>query len=87
VHQDVLVQTSALAERFVKHSHEVVMTGDLVKVRDVDLRRRRIAFTMRLADEPEARPAEDPRGQECGGAGKPAQQLDTVKVELLLRAA
>jgi uncharacterized protein len=50
VHQDGLVHVSQLANRFVKDAHEVVKTGDIVKVRvvEVDLARGRIALTMKL---------------------------------------
>ncbi|MDK9705093.1 MAG: RNA-binding transcriptional accessory protein [Sulfuritalea sp.] len=53
VHQDGLVHVSALANRFVKDPHEVVKAGDVVKVKvlEVDVARKRIALTMRLADE------------------------------------
>ena len=53
VHQDGLVHISALANRFVKDPHEVVKAGDVVKVKvlEVDAARKRIALTMRLADE------------------------------------
>jgi uncharacterized protein len=49
VHQDGLVHVSELADRFVKDPHEVVKAGDVVKVRvkEVDVGRRRIALTMR----------------------------------------
>ncbi|MBK8638187.1 MAG: RNA-binding transcriptional accessory protein [Chromatiaceae bacterium] len=59
VHQDGLVHISALADRFVKDPHEVVKTGDLVKVKvmEVDTPRKRIALTLRLGDEPGARTA------------------------------
>ena len=52
VHQDGLVHVSALANRFVKDPREVVKAGDVVKVKvlEVDLPRKRIALTMRLAD-------------------------------------
>ncbi|MFA7267965.1 MAG: Tex family protein [Sterolibacterium sp.] len=52
VHQDGLVHISALSNRFVKNPHEVVKTGDVVKVKvlEVDPKRKRIALTMRLAD-------------------------------------
>ncbi len=55
VHQDGLVHISALADRFIKDPHEVVKAGDIVKVKvlEVDLQRKRIALTMRLADTPE----------------------------------
>ena len=53
VHQDGLVHISALADRFVKDPHSIVKTGQIVKVKvlEVDLPRKRIALTMRLADE------------------------------------
>jgi uncharacterized protein len=49
VHQDGLVHVSELADRFVKDPHEVVKAGDVVKVRvkEVDVGRKRIALTMR----------------------------------------
>lgn len=52
VHQDGLVHVSALADRFIKDPHEVVKPGQVVKVMviDVDLKRQRIALTMRLED-------------------------------------
>ncbi len=52
VHQDGLVHVSALANRFVKDPHEVVKPGQVVKVKviDIDLKRQRIALTMRLED-------------------------------------
>jgi uncharacterized protein len=53
VHQDGLVHVSALANKFVKDPHSVVKAGDVVKVKvlEVDIPRKRIALTMRLADE------------------------------------
>jgi uncharacterized protein len=53
VHQDGLVHISALSSKFVKDPREVVKAGDVVKVKvlEVDLPRKRIALTMRLADE------------------------------------
>jgi uncharacterized protein len=53
VHQDGLVHISALADHFVKDPHKVVSVGALVKVKvvEVDLKRKRIALTMRLDDE------------------------------------
>jgi uncharacterized protein len=49
VHQDGLVHISELADRFVKDPREVVKAGDVVKVRvkEVDLARKRVALTMR----------------------------------------
>ncbi len=58
VHQDGLVHVSVLANRFIKDPHEVVKPGQVVKVKvlDVDLKRQRIALTMRL-DDTASRPA------------------------------
>jgi protein Tex len=74
VHQDGLVHVSQLANRFVKDAHEVVKTGDIVKVRvvEVDLARERIGLTMKLdaapasgggGYKPVARDERAPRGQ------------------------
>jgi uncharacterized protein len=56
VHQDGLVHISALADKFVKDPHSVVKAGDIVKVKvvEVDEKRRRIALTMRLSEQPAA---------------------------------
>ncbi|MDD3447456.1 MAG: Tex family protein [Gammaproteobacteria bacterium] len=85
VHQDGLVHISNLANRFVKDPREVVKAGDLVKVKvmEVDLKRKRIALTMRLDDAPErTRPerGDSPargragKGQERGGGRREAPQ-------------
>ncbi|MFO1434766.1 MAG: Tex family protein [Candidatus Competibacteraceae bacterium] len=53
VHQDGLVHISALSERFIKDPRTVVKTGAVVKVKvlAVDLKRRRIALSLRLGDD------------------------------------
>ncbi|MCW8854131.1 MAG: RNA-binding transcriptional accessory protein [Gammaproteobacteria bacterium] len=53
VHQDGLVHISALSTGFVKDPRDVVKTGEVVKVKviDIDIDRRRIALTMRLDDD------------------------------------
>jgi uncharacterized protein len=50
VHQDGLVHVSQLANKFVSDAREVVKTGDIVKVKvlEVDLARGRISLTMKL---------------------------------------
>ena len=50
VHQDGLVHISSLSDKFVEDPHQVVKTGDIVKVKvlEVDVPRKRIALTMRL---------------------------------------
>ena len=62
VHQDGLVHVSQLANKFVNDAREVVRTGDIVKVRvlEVDVSRKRISLTMKL----------DAPLQKSGGAGK-----------------
>ena len=57
MHQDGLVHISALSNQFVKDPHTVVKTGDVVKVKvmEIDLQRKRIALTMRLDDEVQAK--------------------------------
>ena len=65
VHQDGLVHVSALADRFVKDPHEVVKPGDVVRVKvlEVDLKRKRIALSMRMGDspgKPDSAPRRDP---------------------------
>lgn len=49
VHEDGLVHISQLSNRRVKHPLDVVKVGDVVKVRvlEVDIKRKRIALTMR----------------------------------------
>ncbi|RDH87546.1 MAG: RNA-binding transcriptional accessory protein [endosymbiont of Escarpia spicata] len=59
VHQDGLVHISNLSNKFVKDPREVVKTGNLVKVKvlEVDIPRRRIGLTLRLDDKAERKPA------------------------------
>lgn len=62
VHQDGLVHVSAMAERFVSDPHEVVRSGQVVRVKvlEVDVERQRISLTMRLKDDPPAGRGERP---------------------------
>ena len=55
VHQDGLVHISELSDRFVKHPREVVSVGDIVQVRvlSVDLKKKRIALSMKKPREQE----------------------------------
>ena len=57
VHQDGLVHISAMSKSFIKDPREVVKSGDIVKVKvlEVDVVRKRIALTLRLDDEPGGR--------------------------------
>ncbi|MBE6599384.1 MAG: S1 RNA-binding domain-containing protein, partial [Ruminococcaceae bacterium] len=49
VHQDGLVHISQISDKFIKHPSEVLAVGDVVKVTvlSVDLRKKRIALTMK----------------------------------------
>jgi len=53
VHQDGLVHISMLADKFVKDPHDVVSTGDVVRVKvmEVDAERKRIALSMKLQED------------------------------------
>ena len=52
VHQDGLVHVSQLSHKFVKDAREVVKTGDIVKVKvlEVDAARKRISLSMKLGE-------------------------------------
>jgi uncharacterized protein len=73
VHQDGLVHVSALSNRFVKDPHEVVKPGQIVKVKvlEVDLKRQRVALTMRLDDGPRSGGGR-PQGNAPVGRNAPA---------------
>ena len=60
VHQDGLVHVSAMSRQFVSDPRDVVKSGEVVRVKvlEVDEARKRISLTLRLDDEP-------------GAAGKP----------------
>jgi len=83
VHQDGLVHVSQLASKFVNDAREVVKTGDIVKVKvlEVDLARKRISLTMKLDTAPQARGAKNAdnsfrpaaRNERPGAARQPAQ--------------
>jgi uncharacterized protein len=67
VHQDGLVHVSAMSHNFVKDPREVVKSGDVVRVKvmEVDIPRQRIGLSLRLDDEPGASGGKDaPRGQQ-----------------------
>ncbi len=75
VHQDGLVHVSQLADKFVKDPHEVVKTGQVVRVTvtEVDVARKRIGLTMRKDGGASAKDARNARGGDVkANAGKPA---------------
>ena len=70
VHQDGLVHVSAMSRKFVGDPREVVTSGQVVKVKvmEVDEARKRISLTLRLDDEP-------------GRAGRPAPSHGPLQPE------
>lgn len=74
VHQDGLVHVSAMSTKFIKDPHEVVKAGQVVKVKvlDVDVKRQRIALTMRLDDDAAAPGMSSRGGQDRGNTGRGA---------------
>ena len=74
VHQDGLVHVSQMSHKFINDAREVVKTGDVVKVRvvEVDVARKRIALTMKLDAAPPRRDA--PRDNRFEGTGRGQQQ-------------
>jgi len=88
VHQDGLVHISALANKFVKDPREVVKTGDIVKVKvmSVDVKRKRIALSMRLDDsaadgEPTEKSGDKPGYNKSGAARHSNHKQVPVKTE------
>ena len=59
VHQDGLVHVSAMSKTFVKDPRAVVKSGDVVRVKvlEVDKPRKRISLTLRLDDQAGSQPA------------------------------
>jgi protein Tex len=78
VHQDGLVHVSQLSHKFTTDAREVVKTGQIVKVKvmEVDVARKRIALSMKLdaaparKDGPRENRFESSRGQGAGGSGR-----------------
>jgi uncharacterized protein len=99
VHQDGLVHISAMSKTFIKDPREVVKSGDIVKVKvlEVEVARKRIALTLRLDDEVGAKadrpapgkPRDIPRAQMTSSAPRKAQESSGggALAEALRRAA
>ncbi|AZI59484.1 RNA-binding transcriptional accessory protein [Nakamurella antarctica] len=82
VHQDGLAHVSALSEKFVSDPREVVKSGQVVRVKvmEIDPERKRIALTLRLTDEPGAGKGAGREGR--GGAGRNAGARGGAKPEV-----
>ena len=65
VHQDGLVHISHMTDKYIKHPLEVVSVGDIVDVEvlDVDVKKERIALSMRIG-----------HGDVAGETGKPSKE-------------
>ncbi len=78
VHQDGLVHVSQLSHKFVTDAREVVKTGDIVKVKvmEVDVERKRIGLSMKLGDAPPRQSGDRgaPQGNRFEGAARGYQQ-------------
>ncbi len=74
VHQDGLVHISEMADRFVKDPRDVVKAGDIVRVRvkEVDVARKRIGLSMKSGSGSGNAPSPAPRGND-----RPAQYRST----------
>jgi uncharacterized protein len=102
VHQDGLVHVSQLSNKFVTDAREVVKTGDIVKVKvlEVDLARKRISLTMKLdavvaprgerqgdnSFRPAGRGERSGGGGGGGGAGRAPQQQQTAQQSAMAAA-
>ncbi|OBA65226.1 RNA-binding transcriptional accessory protein [Nocardia sp. 852002-20019_SCH5090214] len=75
VHQDGLVHVSAMSHSFVRDPREIVKSGDVVKVKvlEVDVARQRIGLSLRLDDEPGAGKAEKGGAGQRGGQNRGGQ--------------
>lgn len=73
VHQDGLVHVSQMSHKFVEDAREVVKTGQIVKVKvlEVDVARNRISLTMKLDAAPARR--DGPRDNRFEAAGRNQQ--------------
>ncbi len=99
VHQDGLVHISAMSKNFIKDPREVVKSGDIVKVKvlEIEVDRKRIALTLRLDDEPagkgdrsaQGKPRDIPRASMTSSAPRKPQQPSGggALAEALRRAA
>lgn len=81
VHQDGLVHVSAMADRFVSDPHEVVRSGQVVRVKvlEVDVERQRIGLTLRLNDDPHANKGKRPERPAPHRGDSPPKQTNQRK--------
>jgi len=89
VHQDGLVHVSQLSNRFVQDAREVVKTGQIVKVKvlEVDAARKRISLTMKLDAQAPRRDGAAENRFEAAGRSHPRQRASTVEAPSAMAAA
>lgn len=87
VHQDGLVHVSQLSHKFVNDAREVVKTGDIVKVKvlEVDPVRKRISLTMKLGT-PVGR-KDGPRDNRFEGAGRGQRATNNLQIAGAMQGA
>ena len=77
VHQDGLVHISAMTDKFISDPRDIVKTGDIVKVKvmEVDVERKRVSFTMRMGDTPNqtAKPSAQKQASDKKPNNRPAK--------------
>lgn len=80
VHQDGLVHVSQLSHKFVNDAREVVKTGDIVKVKvmEVDVARKRIGLSMKLDAAPARRDGARENRFEGAGRGQQGPRRDNA---------
>jgi len=80
VHQDGLVHISAMSDQFIKDPHQVVKTGDIVKVKvmSIEVERKRIGLSMRLSDDAQ-QAASGPTSAQRQARPKPPAKNNTSK--------
>ena len=73
VHQDGLIHVSQLSNKFTSDAREVVKTGDIVKVKvlEVDIARQRISLSMKTDSTPSATSHPDKRNVHTGRDNRP----------------
>ena len=81
VHQDGLVHISHLADVYVKDPREIVKTGEMVKVRvlEIDVARKRIALSMKKHQETSSHPDSKKPVAEKNTTKNPIKQKNTVQ--------
>ena len=89
VHQDGLAHISELADKYVSDPREVVKAGDVVKVRvlDVDLKRNRVALTLKKQSDGGERIKEERAARPQENRGRVPKQKEQPKQDSAMAAA